>query len=149
MAHLYGWDRIVDVATSLPDVRFKLVGLHPGETLHPPANVEVHYRIADLTEIYERSTVLWRPVRHDAGISFMALEALSHGRYVLYTYPLEGAIRVDGAGEARKKLQELRALHDAGTLKLNYKGRETVAKFYAREVVRRELRRRWKEIITS
>jgi hypothetical protein len=149
LGHLYGWDRIVEVANSLPDVKFNLVGLHPGEDVEAPVNVSVHYRIEDLTEMYEQSTVLWRPVRHDAGISFMALEALAHGRHVLYTYPLDGATQVSSTHEALRELRNLKALHDAGKLNLNDRGRESVENSYTREVVRRTLHHRWKEIIAS
>jgi hypothetical protein len=79
----------------------------------------------------------------------MVLEALAHGRHVLYTYPLPGAIQGGDAEQAKLQLQRLRAMHDAGSLQLNHAGREAVARIYRREVVREELRRRWEEIILS
>jgi len=148
-AELYGWDRIVDVAAALPTVRFRLVGLHDGQSLRTPPNVSVQHWTRDLTSAYEESTVLWRPVRHDAGISFMVLEALSHGRHVLYTYPIPAAIQVRDADQARRQLQKLRALHERGALTLNYAGMQTVAQTYTRDAVRRELHRRWEEVICS
>ena len=148
-AQLYGWDRIIEVATALPHVKFRLVGLHPGETITAPPNIKVNYRVPDLTSIYQDSTVLWRPVRHDAGISFMVLEALSHGRHVLYTYPLAGAIQVRDAQDAKAELERVFALHERGVLPLNERGMETVAGLYARDVVRENLYKRWEEIICS
>jgi len=149
LAELYGWDHIVEVAEALPDVRFKLAGLHPGQFVHGPSNIRIQRWTPDLTSTYEESTVLWRPVRHDAGISFMALEALSHGRHVLYTYPLPGTIQVRGANEAKRQLERLREMHDSGSLQLNRIGIEAVARTYTRDVVRQELHRRWEEIICS
>jgi len=149
LAELYGWDRIVEVAQALPDVRFNLVGLHQGQSIQAPPNVRVRYRTNDLTALYEQSTVLWRPVRHDAGMSFMVLEALSHGRHVLYTYPIAGAVQVHTVKQAQEQLDHLRALHDAGALPLNYAGMQAVKQTYARDVVRKELRKRWESIICS
>jgi hypothetical protein len=91
---LYGYDRVVEVAKRLPFIEFNLVGYRDESPLPTPPNVKVHRWFGDLTEFYERATVLWRPVRHDAGISFMVLEALAHGRHALYTYPLPGCVQV-------------------------------------------------------
>jgi hypothetical protein len=146
-ADLYGWDRIVEVARALPSVQFNLVGLQSGQALRPPPNVTVHRWTSDITAAYEQATVLWRPVRHDAGISFMVLEALAHGRHALYTYPVPGCVQVTGAEEAKTELERLVALHDAGALSLNRKGIETIAQHYTRDRVRSDLRRRWKKTI--
>lgn len=146
---LYGWDRIVEVAEALPHVGFTLVGLHPGEKLQGPQNVRIHYRVNDIRPFYEETTVLWRPVRHDAGISFMVLEGLSHGRHVLYSYPVPGATRVNDVQDARQSLERLWALHESGSLGLNTDGMAAVARTYSRGVVRAELHRRWEEIIQS
>src|SRR6266403_1239163 len=47
---------------------------------------------------YKRASVVWRPVRHD-GLSFMVLEALGHGRHVLWTYEFPGCVKVDGVSD--------------------------------------------------
>ena len=148
LADLYGWDRIVHAARALPEVRFNLVGLREG-TLHAPPNIVVHRWIPDLAAFYDSSTVVWRPVRHDAGIAFMVLEAMAHGRYVLYTYPIAGATQVRDELDAVRELVRLKALHDAGALALNHAGRESVWRTYRRDVVRETLRNRWKELILS
>jgi hypothetical protein len=144
---LYGYDRVVEVAKRLPFIEFNLVGYRDESPLPTPPNVKVHRWFGDLTEFYERATVLWRPVRHDAGISFMVLEALAHGRHALYTYPLPGCVQVAGAEDAKIELERLHSLHCAGKLLLNSHGIEIIAKQYSREIVRSELRRRWEEII--
>jgi hypothetical protein len=146
---LYGWDRIQEAAKALPHVDFQLVGLHSGQRLTGPSNITFHPFTKDLTPFYENATVLWRPVRHDAGVSFMVLEALSHGRQVLYTYPIPGATQVSGVADAIEHLERLRLLHDAGQLPLNDVGMHSIRTTYAKDVVRAELRRRWEEIILS
>lgn len=79
----------------------------------------------------------------------MVLEALSYGRHVLYSYPLPGVAQVAGTEQAIAELLRLKALHDAGELPLNHAGIEAVSRTYARDVVREELRQRWKEIILA
>lgn len=146
---LYGWDRVVAAARALPHLKFKLVGLHEGQLLEVPSNVEIQRWTSNLAPLYEQSTVLWRPVRHDAGISFMVLEALAHARHVLYTYSVPGAIQVHGVDDAVAQLQHLHALHQAGVLGINHAGPEIIARVYARDIVRDELRRRWEQLIRS
>jgi hypothetical protein len=144
---LYGWDRMVEVALALPAVEFKLVGMSDPEPPPAPPNIKIHGKIADLSPFYEQATVLWRPVRHDAGISFMVLEALAQGRHVLYSYPFPASTQVDGVESARVQLERLLSLHNADELKLNQDGIEAVAHHYSCEVVRSELRTRWEKII--
>ena len=146
---LYGWDRVVKVAQAMPAVEFKVVGLHDDDLPPAPPNVIVHRWTEDLTPFYEQTTVLWRPVRHDAGISFMVLEALAHGRHVLYTYAIPGCVQVSGAIDAQKQLQNLVSLHRTAKLQLNYEGIRIVGQRYSREAVRSELHKRWEEIILS
>jgi hypothetical protein len=146
---LYGWDRVVEVARMLPSVGFKVVGLHDDNPPPAPPNVIIYHWVKDLTPFYEQATVLWRPVRHDAGISFMVLEALAHGRYVLYTYAVPGCVQVSGAEATQRQLQHLVSLHRTVRLQLNYEGIRAVAQRYSREAVRSELHRRWEEIILS
>jgi hypothetical protein len=149
VAELYGWDRVVQVAKALPHIHFKLAGLHDGQVVQAPDNVSVCHWTPDPRRLYEEATVLWRSVRHDAGISFMVLEAMSHGRHVLYTYAVPGATQVSGIDDAREHLECLLALHQAGALSLNRAGIDVVARTYSRDVVKDELHRRWEEIICS
>lgn len=148
-AEVYGGDRILEVAKALPAIRFHLIGLHPGQNIQVPPNVTLHTWTSDPRPLYEQSTVLLRPVRHDAGISFMVLEALAHGRHVLYTYPVPGGIQVSGVEDSKRQIEHLKALHDSNSLPLNYEGVHAVERTYSRDVVREELRARWEEIIRS
>lgn len=123
---LYGLDRVLDVARALPHIPFDLVGLLDGPIPDPPANLRIHGRIPDLDSFYRRSSVVWRPVRHD-GLSWMVLEALGHGRHVLWTYPLPGCIQVADASDARLHIERLFALHAAERLALNEHGVRFIA----------------------
>ncbi|MGA2813039.1 MAG: hypothetical protein ABSG16_16680 [Candidatus Acidiferrum sp.] len=147
-AELYGLDRVLEVAARLPDVEFNLVGILEWPVPSCPPNVSVHGRI-DLTIVYEHSTVLYRPVRHDGGISFMVLEALAHGRHVVYTRPFPASILVHDVDEACRELRRLQGLHQSGQLGLNYRGIEVIANDYSSEKVRANLLARWERVISS
>jgi hypothetical protein len=145
---LYGWDRILEVAQKLPHMEFNLCGLPEGQSLVGPSNMKVHNWMPDLTPLLEQTTVVYRPVRHD-GLSFTVLEALSHGRHVLYSYPLPGCIQVTSTSMACEELEKLFACHESGELQLNELGRSYIAQEYAPEKVRSELLRRWEQVILS
>jgi glycosyltransferase involved in cell wall biosynthesis len=146
---LYGLDRILEVARSLPHIPFELVGLYEGKITDPPANVGVHGRIPDLIEFYRRASVVWRPVRHD-GLSFMVMEAMGHGRHVLWTYPFPGCTQVDTAGNARKEIERLCALHREKRLQLNCRGVKAIADGgYLPQELRKRIHGRLEELIDS
>jgi hypothetical protein len=147
-ADLYGWDRMLVVAERLRHIQFNLCGLPVGESLPVPSNITLHNWMSDLTPLLKQTTVVYRPVRHD-GLSFTVLEALSYGRYVLYSYPLPGCIHVSSVSEACEHLQMLYARHECGALPLNEQGREYIATEFAAEKVRSELLRRWEQIVLS
>ena len=146
---LYGLDRILDVARSLPDIPFELVGLLRGCIDNPPANLRIHGRIPDLSEFYRRASVVWRPVRHD-GLSFMVMEALGYGRHVLWTYAFPGCIVVDSAAEAREQIAGLRFLHMQGRLQINWTGIEAIAAGgYLPTTLKAQIRDRLEKIMES
>jgi hypothetical protein len=120
-SELYGFDRILEAARALPDVRFDLVGLRDGPLNSAPANLRFHARIPDLTQFYKQATVIWRPTRHD-GLSWMVCEALGHGRHVLWSYPFPGCTLVKSASEAIVEIQRLQQLHRTQKLSVNREG---------------------------
>lgn len=144
---LYGVDRILEVAQKLPTISFQLVGLQEGTLPGAPKNLQVFGKV-NLNEFYRNSTVLWRPVRHD-GLSFMVLEALSHGRHVLYSYALPGCRQVATTKEAMEKITHLRDLHASKSLSLNHEGVALIVRDYDREVVRKSLLDRWEQLILA
>jgi len=144
---LYGVDRIVEVASKLPSIPFRLVGLE-GESLPAaPRNLQVFGKV-NLDAFYRNSTVLWRPVRHD-GLSFMVLEALSHGLHVLYSYALPGCWQVTTNDGAVRQITRLRDLHASKSLLLNEEGIGIIARDYDREIVRKGLLERWQQLILA
>ena len=145
---LYGIDQVLEVARALPTVTFDIVGLLPGQKLDAPANVRLHGWIGDLTPFYRGATVVWRPTRHD-GMSFMALEALAHGRHVIWSYPAPGVIQSGNAGTARVELERLLELHAGGSLELNYAGAQFVAKHFSPAIIREGMLSGWRNIIDS
>jgi hypothetical protein len=120
-SELYGLDKILEVARTVHDVPFELVGLRDGPLKSPPENIRFHARVPDLTEYYKRATVVWRPTRHD-GLSWMVCEALAHGRHVLWSYPFPGCTLVRSTSEAIAEIQDLRQLHRAQKLNVNCEG---------------------------
>jgi len=146
---LYGFDQILAVARDLPDVPFELVGLLDGPLLDLPPNLRAHGRISDLREFYMKSTVVWRPARHD-GVSWMVLEALGHGRHVLWSYPFPGCTHVASASHAREQIARLNMLHTAGRLAPNDLGAEFIERSgYQPEAMRRTTCARFKEVLAS
>ena len=120
-AELYGLDKILEAARSLPEVQFELVGLRDGPLKSTSENIRFHERVSDLTEYYKQASVMWRPTKHD-GLSWMVCEALGHGRHVLWSYPFPGCTQVRSACEAIAQIQDLQRLHRAKKLKINCDG---------------------------
>jgi glycosyltransferase involved in cell wall biosynthesis len=143
---LYGIDQVLEVARAMPQVDFAIVGLQPGQSLNTPANVTVHGRVSYLTPFYRNATVVWRPARHD-GLSFMALEALAHGRHVMWSYPFSGAIHVRDASGGRIELERLYELHQARRLEINRGGAEFISQNFSPETIREGILSRWRKIV--
>ncbi len=146
-AELYGLNTILKVARELPSISFQLVGLYKGRISEAPSNLTIRGWI-HLSSVYEHVTVLWRPVRHD-GLSFMVLEALGHGRHVLWSYEFPGCIRVSDAAEARRELERLYELHQKKSLRINEAGLKVIAENYHPRRVKEEILRRFREIIAT
>ena len=145
---LYGIDQVLEVARAMPTIEFTLVGLLPGQKMRVPDNVHLHEWTADLTRFYQNATVLWRPTRHD-GMSFMALEALAHGRHVIWSYPSPGVVQSNEANTARIELQRLLDLHRDGRLALNQAGADFVEKNFSPDVIRNGMLAGWRKVIES
>jgi hypothetical protein len=82
-------------------------------------------------------------------LSFMVLEALAHGRHVIYSCPLPACMHVTTAGEAGKEIQRLLELHNSRQLTMNEAGTQLILRNFAAEGVRGDLLRRWEDIILS
>ena len=109
-----------------PGIEFTLIP-SPRETLPVPvpANLTARGWVDDIDALYREMTAVVRLTSHD-GMSFMALEALSRGRYVIWTHPLPGAIQASGFDAVVAALRGLVERHEAGQLSLNTTGQESV-----------------------
>jgi len=147
-AELYGVDQVLEVARAMPTIPFTIVGLLPGQKLDAPDNVQLHGWVEDMTPFYRNATVVWRPTRHD-GMAFMALEALAHGRHVIWSYPSPGVIQSRDASTARIELERLLELHQTHRLELNRPGAEFVAANFTPTRIRDGMLERWRQIVQS
>ena len=145
---LYGIDQVLEVAQKMPYARFTIVGLRQGQSLKAPANVIVRHHLPNLNQLYRETTVVWRPTRHD-GLSFTVLEALAHGRHVLWSYPITGALLSRDAASSRAELERLFDLHEAHALDVNILGAEFVARNFSPDKIRDEFLSRWRTIVES
>jgi hypothetical protein len=127
---VFEMETILALPAALPDVHFILVPSPPETLPQPlPPNLEARSWETDMESLYREVTVLTRLVKHD-GMSFMALEALSRGRYVIYGYKLPGVRVASGLDEVVAALRELKERHDAGGLPLNEPGAAWVREAY-------------------
>jgi hypothetical protein len=145
---LYGLDRILQVARELPEVSFELVGLTYGTISDAPKNLRTHGRVADLTSFYQQACVIWRPVRHD-GMSHMVLEALGHGRHVLWSYPFPGCEKVSEVTETREHILRFYEQHQRGRLQINWEGVEAIANGYRPEQLKQNILVRLEQILNA
>jgi glycosyltransferase involved in cell wall biosynthesis len=145
---LYGIDLLFEVARKLPNVEFRVVGILPGESLRGPANVKIQGRVPSMVPLFSETSVLWRPARHD-GLSFIALEALGHGRHVLWSYPFKGATVAKDAVSGYQEIQRMLDLHLQGKLEINRIGADHIASNFTPDRIRENILSRWRQIITS
>ena len=146
-AQLYGEADLLKLAREYPEVTFLAVASDP--TARPadwPENLISVGWVNDMAELYAEITVLIRLTEHD-GLSFMVLEALAHGRQVIWSYPLPGVRSVNGYQELSQVVSELYQLHLAGKLQLNQVGRELVLRDYQPEVVWQKIEAGIKEVL--
>lgn len=109
----------------------------------PPA-VRVEYIpwSASMAEIYARSTVLVRCTEHD-GLSLSVIEALTAGRYVLWSYPFPSCRPARDVVQARTSLEALLALHERGQLPINEEGARFVRERFTQDKLFEAIRTAW------
>jgi hypothetical protein len=123
---VYDYPAMFALAREFPRAAFRLIP-SPPETLPepPPPNVEATGWVTDMDAVYRETTVYVRLTSHD-GTSFMAIEALARGRYVVWTFPLAGAIQASGYEGVAPVIRDLLERHGRGELGLNLAGRAAV-----------------------
>lgn len=146
LGRLYGLDRILQVARSLPQIPFTLIGLLSGRISDAPQNLRILPRDPDMDTHFRNTSVYWRPVSHD-GLAFMALEALSYGRHVMWSYPFPHCAQTRNAKEDRAEIERLHALYEGGSLSLNRAGADLIAREFTPNSIKRSFLQKWSEII--
>lgn len=128
---------------AMPAAQFTLIP-SSADSLRPllaggwPENLSTPGYIQDMDALYRETTVLVRLTTHD-GMSFMANEALARGRYVVWSFPLEGAILASGFEAVTAALTGLLEQHRAGRLGLNEAGRAATLAAFDGERVMQEM----------
>ena len=138
----YNGATVLSLASRFPDVRFLIVG-DDGTGRGASKNVEFLGYQREMDSIYARSHALLRLPRHD-GLSYMVLEALNHGRQVIWNLPFEASRIGRTENEVACHIRELRAALATGTLAFNERGRDVVHETYSgsriRDIIRSKLK---------
>jgi len=129
----YGGQMALSLARAMPDARFLFVGCER-RGRPAPANVEYLGFLDDIDLAYARAHVLVRMPDHD-GLSQMVLEALNHGRYVVWNYPFEASMTASMEDEVAAHLNGLKQRLATGALPHNDAGRDYVRREYLGDVV--------------
>jgi len=128
----YGGQMALAVARALPELKFVFVGCEQ-RGRPAPSNVEYVGFLKDIDDAYAQTHVLVRMADHD-GLSQMVLEALNHGRYVVWNYPFPGTLKAASEGDVIGHLRAL-AYRVAGGLSYNEAGRASVRTEYLGDII--------------
>ena len=118
-----------------------------GGTIDAPEGVDVTnlgWR-DDLASIFEQVTVLIRLTPRD-GLSLMVLEALSFGRYVMWSKPFPYSIEVTSQQDLIEGLQRLLDRHRAKTLAPQFEAARMVSERYSTERAVDGILRAWESV---
>lgn len=145
---VFDGETLLRLPEAFPTARFTLIP-SPAETLPQPlpANLEARAWVDDMDSLYRETTVVVRLTSHD-GQSFIAAEALSRGRYVIWTHPMPGCIRAEGFEQVAAALGALAEKHEAGALDLNMDGRRAVLRQFGEGRPLKELDERLRGLLT-
>lgn len=126
----YGAKLVYEVARSMADVKFEVVGAG-GRSLDAPGNVTFHGLVGNMQDRVDACTVLLRQPEHD-GTSMLVLEALTRARHVIWNYEFPFVRTAEGVAQVLDALRELQGLHAAGVLVDNRDGRDFVLSTFSR-----------------
>ena len=130
----YGGNIVFQLAEEFPHIEFQVLAASGrGETA--PANVKFLGYRQDMSEIYNRASVLIRIPQHDS-LSAMVLEMLAKGRYVIYNKKLPGCHFAGDLQEARRALLEVQQYKQPNNL-----GAQTVKELFSLDREAKALRR--------
>jgi glycosyltransferase involved in cell wall biosynthesis len=118
-----------------------------GGDLRAPDGVEVvnlGWR-DDLSAVFEQVTLLIRLTPRD-GLSLMVLEALSFGRYVMWSKPFSHCIHIRSRQDLMTGVRELLDRHRAGQLQPQYAAAEMVRRDYSTERTVNGILKAWESV---
>ena len=142
-ADFYGAQTVLQIARELPDVRVLVVSPRDDVWRGPElSNLECLGFQTDMTAIYARVHALLRMTEHD-GLSFMAVEAAAHGRYLLWTHPFGPMPAVRTYDDAAAEVGRLRDLQQSGRLEPNTLGANWVREHLSPRAVAADIRSRF------
>ncbi len=138
--NFYGGKTLLQVARNLPEITFHVVAGEGAWAEDPPANLQFHGWLSDMTSMYMRTSVVVRLVPHDA-LGGTVREGLAFGRYVIYSFRLPHVMQVpcDDVAALQKELMGLFDLHRAGELPPNVAGMEFAKKNFDERKLTQEL----------
>lgn len=108
----YGKEDTEELIKRFPDVNFLIVGKVGRESKLNLSNVSYLGLVESerMNDVYNSSTVLLRLTKHD-GLSFMVLEALNRGRYVIWTKDFPYCYMAKDSSEAIEYFEALRGVN--------------------------------------
>lgn len=124
----YGGPIIFALARAFSETEFLIVQASGKGLRDIPANVRFLGLVNNMPEIYRKCTCLIRMPRHD-GLSAMVLEAMAHGRYVIYNHQVSFTNLATDYDTAYQALQEILNKREP-----NFAGAEYVKKNFNIEV---------------
>jgi glycosyltransferase involved in cell wall biosynthesis len=129
----YGKNEYEALLREIADENPRVLVVGGGDLRVPPALETVNFGWRDdLRPILEQTTVLIRLTPRD-GLSLMVLEALSFGRYVLWSKPFPYAIRIRKLRDTVEALRSLMQAHRNGGLCAQYAASEMIQQRYSAE----------------
>lgn len=104
---LYNYQLFCNIVFQHPEINFLVVGEIPKEEkIRCFPNLKYLGYVEDMKKLYSSVTALLRIPQHD-GLSFMVLEALAYGRYVIWNKGCEGCFYAPTSDSLEKYLELL------------------------------------------
>lgn len=101
----YGIDFILRLAELYPEINFRICGTD-GDNYKHLKNVEFLGWIDNMNYEYDNCDIFMRLVQHD-GLAFSVIEALSRGKWVIYSYPFNYVQTYNNFDDLKIKFQIL------------------------------------------
>lgn len=120
----YGRRIIEALAETFSDIVFHICA-NTGKNWRKRPNVKFFGWVKNMSEQIRASHILIRPTRHD-GVSFMVLEALAHGRYVIWSRPFPSCFLATESEEFYEYVAHLFRRWKKGEMEINEAGRQYV-----------------------